>query len=170
MPALSSSGSFFFPMLGYERKPKNSSLRFCPCPFINNALSKRILPSKHHPKNNHHHMQPQNQKKLLPSNLDLPLSLFPLVADLKKPFRIIGDHAVQVAFDAPPHHGILVDGPGQNGPARGFGVAEEFVADGPHEDFLEDVEGDVGDGEELAGVRDGKPDEADGISGEVFVA
>ena len=73
--------------------------------------------------------------------------------------------------DTPFHQGFFVHGPHDDGATEGAGVAEEFGADeGGHEGFLEEVEGDVGGGEELAGVRDGEANMAHGEGGEVGVA
>lgn len=49
----------------------------------------------------------------------------------------------------------------------GSGVAQEAGAEGPDEDLLEHVEGDVGDGEELSGVGDGEADVGYGKEGKV---
>ena len=49
-----------------------------------------------------------------------------------------------------------------------FGIADEARAEeGQHERLLQHVEGDVGDGEELARVRDGEADVGDWEGGEV---
>lgn len=91
--------------------------------------------------------------------------MLPLVAYLEKAFGIVGDDPVQLLLDAPPHHVLLVDRPAQNGPALGPGVAQELGADRAHEHPLDHVEGNVGNGEEFAGVGDGEADVGDGEGG-----
>lgn len=74
-------------------------------------------------------------------------------------------------IDAPAHHFVVVDGPGDDGAVEAVGVADEARAGGPdEEDFLEGVEGDGGRGEELAGVGGGEADVGDGEGGEVVRA
>ena len=52
-----------------------------------------------------------------------------------------------------------------------MGGADEGWAGGPHEeDFLQHVEGDGGDGQELRGVGGGEADVGDGEGGEVLGA
>ena len=49
-------------------------------------------------------------------------------------------------------------------------VADEARAGGGEEDFLQEVEGDGGEAEELAGVGGGEADVGDGVGGEVVGA
>jgi hypothetical protein len=53
----------------------------------------------------------------------------------------------------PSHPGLVVHGPGVDAAIEAAGVVQKSRADGADEDFLEEVEGNVGDGEELSGIR-----------------
>ena len=51
--------------------------------------------------------------------------MFPLFANLQKPFRIIRDDAIHTLLDAPPHVIIVVDRPDKERAAGSFGIADE---------------------------------------------
>lgn len=71
-----------------------------------------------------------------------------------------------ILADAPLHPLLAVDGPGEDGAVGSLGVAEEPLAKGPDEEALEHVEGEVGDGEEVAGVEERGGDVGEGVAGE----
>lgn len=52
----------------------------------------------------------------------------------------------------------------------GLRFADEALAPWRHEDGLEEIEGDVGDGEEVGSVEEGEADVGDGEPGEVVGA
>ena len=119
---------------------------------------------------------PTDACPLARADLDSSIPILPALTDLQQPFRIVGDHAVKTLPDAPLHHVHIVDRPGIERAVLGSAFADEAGSDaGADERALQHVEGDVGDGEELAGVRDGEADVGDGegwkvgaAEGEVF--
>ena len=105
--------------------------------------------------NHNHPVDPQHLKQLLPRHLQqLPIAVFPAVAHLEEFLGVIGDHAVDFAVDAPAHGLLVVDRPHVQGPVLGFEVSHEGGSERADEGLLEDVEGYVWEGEELAGVGD----------------
>lgn len=130
-----------------------------------------MLPPEQRPKDKHHKVGPSNQHPLTQRDLDVPLPLLPLVADFQEALRVVRNHTVKLVFDAPFHHGLLVDRPDVHRPPLRFHIADEACSEEwQHERLLQHVEGDVGDREELARVRDGEADVRYGIGGEVFRA
>ena len=134
---------------------------FHPLPLL--PLDASILPPKDRPEDDDHEIDPRDHQPLAPRHRVCPLACLPLLAHLEEALRVVGDDAVQTVADAPFHHLVLVDGPDVNRSLLRLGVAQELGPKvGQHEGFLEDVEGDVGDGEELSGVWDGETDVGDG--------
>ena len=131
-----------------------------------------VLPPKYCAKDEHHEVDPSDHHPLAKRDVDAPpLPSLPLVTNLQELLRIVRDDPVEFLLDAPPHHVRLVDRPHVQRAPLGFGVADEARAeDGEHEGLLQHVEGDVGDREELARVRDGEADVRDGEGGQVFGA
>ena len=130
-----------------------------------------VLPPKDGPKDEHHEVDPRDPHPLAPRDVQAPLALLPLVADLQEPLRVVRNHAVEFPFDGPLHHGFLVDGPHVQRSPFCFGVADEACAEeGQHERLLQHVERYVRNREELARVRYGEADVRDGEGGEVFCA
>jgi hypothetical protein len=112
-----------------------------------------MLPPENASKGQNHQIHPQNHHPLPPRNVNLAFPSLPILADLKELLRIVGDDAVEAFADAPPHHIFFVHGPCEDGSSLGFRIAHEALAEeGGDEGFLQHVEGDVGDGEELPGV------------------
>ena len=152
-------------MLLFARKRRCSFLRAVP------LVRTAVLPPEYRAEDEHHEVDPGDAHQLAPRHVKVPLPSLPLVADLQEPLRVVGDHAVESLLDAPFHHVWLVDRPHVQRSPFCLGVADEAGAEeGQHERLLEDVEGDVGDREELARVRDGEADVRDGVRGEVFRA
>lgn len=91
----------------------------------------------------------------------------PARADFEVQGGVIGDDAVDAGADGPLHPALAVHGPGEDGAAGGAGGEEEAGAEGPGEDDLEEVEGEVGvGGEEAVGVGEGEADVGEGEGGE----
>ena len=121
-----------------------------------------VLPPEDRAEDEHHEIDPGDHHPLAPRDADLPLPLLPLVADLQEPLRVVRDDAIEALVDAPPHHVQLVDRPRVQRPPSRPDLAHEARAEvRQHEGLLQHVEGDVGDGEEFARVRDGEADVRD---------
>lgn len=129
-----------------------------------------VPPPKDHREDNYHQIQPDDRHPLPALNRNLLLPVLPLVAHVQKPLRIVRDDAVGFLRDAPPHHALAVDSPEIDGPPGGLDVAQQAPAAGAEDALLQDVEGDVGEGQELAGVGAGEADVRDGEGREVVRA
>ena len=66
--------------------------------------------------------------------------MFPLVANLQKPFRIIRDDAIHALLDAPPHVIVIVDRPDEERAAGSFGIADEARSTRAEEGDFQDIE------------------------------
>ena len=87
-----------------------------------------VLPPKNCAKNEYHEMDPGNHHPLAPGDVDFPLSLLPLVADLQKQLRIVRKHPIELLVYAPSHHVRLVDRPHVYRPPFRFHVTNEACA------------------------------------------
>lgn len=130
-----------------------------------------ILPPEYRPKDEDHEIDPGDHHPLAPRDVDFPLPLLPLVADLQEPLRVVRNHTVEFLFDTPLHHVLLVDRPHVQRPPFRFDLPDEARAEvRQYEGLLQHVEGNVGNGEEFARVRYGEADVRYGERGEVFRA
>lgn len=78
---------------------------------------------------------------------------FPIFADIQEFLWIVRDDAVEAFADAPPHHIFFIHSPSEDRPALVLRIAyEAFPEERNEECFLQHVERDVWDREELSGV------------------
>ena len=157
-----------FPLLfaaGQRDRPFRRDLSFCLARSV-------VLPPEDGAEDEHHEIDPGDHHPLAQGDVDAPPPSLPLVTDVEEELRVVRDDAVEFPLDTPPHHLRLVDRPHvQRSALFGLGVADEArPEDGQHEGFLQHVEGDVGDGQELARVRDGEANVRDGEGGQVLRA
>ena len=89
--------------------------------------------------------------------------------DVQELLGIVGDDAVDLGPDAPSHHVDVVDRPDEDGPVGGLSVVKEPPSGRTEQDLLQQVEGYVGDLEELSSVREVESDMRDGKAGEVSI-
>lgn len=120
-----------------------------------------VPPPKDGREDHHHQVQPDDRHPLPACNRNIPLPVLPLVAHLQEPLGIVRDDAVGLLGDAPPHHALAVDGPEVDGPPGGLDVAQQPPAAGAEDALLQDVERDIREGQELAGVGAGEADVRD---------
>lgn len=91
-----------------------------------------------------------------------------VAADSKIRLGIVSDDAVDAAPNGPAHPARRIDGPDEDGAVLRLALALELAASGPAHDVLEEIEGGVGDEEELACVGEAGADVRDGEVGKVF--
>ena len=134
-----SSSSSLFSLFLCNRK------RHSPLPLGFLIARTTILPPEYRPEDKHHEINPGDHHPLAPRDVDFPLPLLPLVADLQKPLRVIRNHTIEFLFDAPFHHVLLIDRPHVKRPPLRLRVADEAGSDErQHEGLLQHVEGDIG--------------------------
>ena len=130
-----------------------------------------ILPPEDRPEDKHHEINPSDHHPLAPRDVDFPLPLLPLVTHLQKPLRVVRNHTIEFLFDAPFHYILLVDRPHVQRPPLRLRIADEAGSEErQYEGLLQHIEGDVGNGEELAGVGYGEADMRYWKVGKVFRA
>ena len=169
MPNLTRSLSWSrYSSLIFTRKRHRSLPRFARGFFL---ARNTVLPPKYRPKDKHHKIDPGDHHPLAPRDVDLPLSLLPLVTDLQESLWVIRNHTVEFPFYTPFHHGFLVDRPYEQWPPFRFHIANEARSKTRyHEGLLQHIEGNVRNREKFARVRYAEPDMRYGKGGEVFRA
>ena len=143
-----------------------TNLIFLPCPLLLLLLllpfplpNTPIPPPENSPKHQNHKLNPKNHHPRPPRNRHLLLPSFPLLTYVQKLLRIIRNHSVHALAYTPPHHILFIHRPTHYRSPPCFRISHESRTEyGCHEGFLENVEGDIGDGEELACVGDGESD------------
>ena len=104
-----------------------------------------------------HDVQPEGIQPLCDTRTRCWLSLkLPLIAYLIEPLGIVCDHAVKFLLDAPFHEVAVIHRPGKEWAVMLLDVPYEARSNGPKENLLQHVEGDVGNGKELPGVACGE--------------
>jgi hypothetical protein len=104
------------------------------------------------------------------TSIHILIVVIPLLTGPSKSLRIIRHDAVDAPPQAPAHEILLIHSPDEEGTVGGLNIGDEVGAARAHEHFLVDVEGDIGDPEELAGIGDREGDDGDGEGGEICVA
>ena len=95
-----------------------------------------VLPPEDRPKNEHQEVDPDDHHPLAPRDVDLPLSLLPLVAHLQEPLGVVGNHTIEFLAYTPPHHVLLVDRPHVQRPSFRFHIANKACSKEWHDEGL----------------------------------
>ena len=158
---------------GGQRIPSSSSAgrHLHPLPRCVRPRLPIKLPPVHDAEDGDEEVDPQRHGQHVERDLDLPFALRPGLLHGGELVRVVGDDAVEALADAPAHHALVVDGPGDDGALPGARVLEEGTGERAGvQGALQHVEGGVRVAEEVAGVGGGEADVGDGKGREVVGA
>ena len=123
-------------------------------------------PEQHNRKCHQRHLHPLSERNTIPLAIAATKALTltsPFVSDAGESHRIIGHDGIDIIADAPAHEDGIVDGPNINETMGLVGIAHKAMAQRTHEQFLIDIERDVGRlvRQKLSRIADVKADQRD---------
>ena len=126
-------------MVSFHARPKfpRSSLRFArncrgrplalfiPYCFVLPLINAPMLPIEDCPEDHHHQIDPKDYQPLPPRDVYVPFALLPVFADVEEFLRIVCDDTVESFTYRPPHHGLVVHRPREDGSALCSRISDE---------------------------------------------
>lgn len=97
-------------------------------------------------------IDPENRQPLVSIKGNLSVPLLPFIAKLQEPFRVICNNAIDLVLDTPGHASDLIDRPNVERAPGSSDVSSKARPGRAEECFLKHVEGDIWNGQELAGI------------------
>ena len=141
--------------------------------FLLSLTLRSHFPVKYASKHDYHQLKPHHFRPQLPVYHCSSPPPHPSVRNLFETLRIVSNHAIDTSIDTPSHHLVFVDSPENERSVEAACIFDKACR--KEKGFLQHVEGNVGDREEMAGiggreanVGDGEIREVTGTEWEIF--